>query len=129
MKSSLSVLSSLYELLNVDSVRNIITGKIYIGTPPDSDELENITINTLTNPNGYVQSGVINLNVYVQQKKGGRPNLERIKEINQAIFPIVENTKGSEDVFFQLLEDKGFFKDSDRDGLYFYNIRLEFQTI
>ena len=69
MKSSLQILSALYKLINVDVVNNIISGEVFIGDEPDGNQDENITLNTLTNPNEYLQSGYANVNVHINLLK------------------------------------------------------------
>ena len=128
MKSSLTISSALYQALNVSAVTNVITGKVYVGDIPDGNQLENISINTLSNPNDYVQEGYLNLNIYVLGTKSGRPNLSRFKEILDVVLPLVENNSKN-DVYFQIDDDKGIFKDQDADSMYFYNLKLIFQTL
>lgn len=131
MQLSLDILSGLARILNVDELKSKITGKVYIGDTPDTSETEDITIKTLSNPNGYVQSGIINLNLYIPQVKAGRANLERFKELLPIISGLVNESQShiDGDYYYQILEDKGIFKDQERDGIYFNNLRLEFQTI
>lgn len=128
MKSSIDILSALYQILNVAPITDEITGKVYIGEIPGGDQLENLSLNTLANQNAYLQSGFANVNIYVPEVKAGRANLERFKQLIDIAVPLLEDTSGS-DVFFQIDDDKGIFKDQDRDSMYFYNIRLTFQTL
>lgn len=128
MKSSLDILSALYQHINVEPLRSSLTGKVYIGEVPSKSQLEDISIKTLNNTNRYLQTGFINLNTYVYQEKSGRENLERFKELIDMIIPMVKDV-AIDGYYFQIDDDKGIFKDQDRDGMYFYNLRLEFQTL
>lgn len=128
MKSSFNILSSVFQAINISSVTDVITGKVYIGDVPDGDQLENISIKTLNNPNKYVQEGYINVNIHLLGTKSGRPNLKRFEEILNVVFPLVENNSNN-DVYFQIDDDKGIFKDQDADSMYFYNLKLIFQTL
>ncbi|SFS30792.1 hypothetical protein [Lutibacter maritimus] len=128
MKSSLQILSALYKLINVDVVNNIISGEVFIGDEPDGNQDENITLNTLTNPNEYLQSGYANVNVHIKEVKSGRPNLEKFNEIIAVLIPLLEDSM-SDNVYFQIDDDKGIFKDVEKDSMYFYNLKLKFQTL
>lgn len=128
MKSSIDILSSLYELVNVNAVTNLLSGAIYINGIPGSDQKDNIDLNSLNNPNEYLQTGFLNLNIYAMETKAGRPDLEKFKTITDIIIPLLKDTHNN-GVYFQIDDDKGIFKDNDRDQMYFYNIRLTFQTI
>ena len=116
-------------MLDVDPLKSSISGLILIGeVAGGDDDKEHITLNCLTNKNRYLQNGFINLNIYVPQLKSGRCNTLRFKEIIDLVKPIVEDltTNG---YHYQIDDDKGIFKDQDRDLMYFNNIRLEFQTL
>lgn len=128
MKSSIDILSNLYQLLNVTAVTDVISGDIYIGDIPDGNQLENISIQTLTNSNQYLQSGFINLNIYLKEIESGRANLAKFKQLINIIIPLVKDTQ-TDEVYFQIDDDKGIFKDQDRDSMYFYNLKLTFQTL
>ncbi len=128
MKSSLDVLSALYQLLNVSAVTNEISGKVYIGDPDSKSQLEDVTVNSLANRVEYLQQGILNLNIYAYQLKSGRANLARFQELVGLISPMVDDVAIG-DYHFQINDDKGIFKDIDKDGMFFYNIRLDFQIL
>lgn len=128
MKSSLDILQALFEVLNVPQVTTGISGRLYIGDAPDTSQLEDITINSLTNKREGIQSGIVNLNIYIQQTKAGRANLRRFQEIVNVIIPLIEDVSLN-GFHFQLFDDKWIFKDNDRSGLYFYNLKIDFQTL
>lgn len=129
MVSTLDINSALYMKVNIPAVTNVISGKVYIGDFPSGNQLENITINTLTNPNRYLQNGYMNLNIYVPEQQAGRPPLARFKQIVDILIPLVLDTQNDQSYFFQIDDDKGFFRDNENDGMWFYNIRLEFQKL
>ncbi|MEE9408269.1 MAG: hypothetical protein V3V28_09360 [Polaribacter sp.] len=128
MRSSFDILDALYELINKPVVTDVISGKIYSGNIPDKDQNENITIKTLNNPNRYLQVGYINLNIHIKEIQSGRPNLARFKEILNIIIPLVDDVKTGT-FTFQIDDDKGVFKNQELDSMYFYNLKLKFQTI
>jgi len=128
MKSSFDILDALYSLIDVSGVTNVISGDIYSTSIPDKDQRENITIKTLNNPNQYLQQGYINLNIHVPEVESGRPNLLRMKQILNIILPLVDDVKTGT-FTFQIDDDKGVFKNQELDSMYFYNLKLKFQTI
>ena len=131
MQSSFRILSALYQIVNVNTVTDHINGKVYIGEPPLTSQKEDISLNLLNNPNTYLQSGYCNVNVYVPLLTEGRPNLLRFDQILYRLIPLLEDasiTVNGQSYFFQIDDDKGTFKDQDRDGMGYYNLKLNFQT-
>lgn len=133
MQSSFKILLALHDVLDVPLVTNEIpSNMIFIGKPSLTLQEEFISINTLTNPNGYIQNGYANVNIHVPKYSEGRDNLGRFQQITDILFPILEDTTITTQhgtFHFQIDDDKGIFDDKDRDGMSYYNIRLEFQTL
>ena len=127
MKSSLDIIEELYQVINVAAIKSIISGKVYNGERPSSSELEDITIQTLANSSDYLQQGFININIYAEQLEAGRPNLAKFKQVIDVLIPMLDDIKSNE-ITIQIDDDKGVFKDQDKDDIYFYNLRLRFQT-
>lgn len=128
MKSGIEIASELHKLLDVEPLKGSISGEILIGeVAGGDDDREHITLNCLTNPNSYLQTGLINLNIYVPQMKSGRANALRFKQLFDLVKPLVDDVEGN-GVRFDIDDDKGIFKDQDRDLMYFNNIRIEFKT-
>ena len=128
MKSSFEILDALYTLIDVPIIKDEISGKIYLGSVPDGNLEENITINTLNNPNRYLQEGFINLNLHLKEIISGRPNLKKFRNLINIIIPLVDDVKTGA-FTFQIDDDKGIFKNKELDSMYFYNLKLKFQTI
>lgn len=131
MQSSFKILSALYRILNVPAVNDRINGKVYIGNPPLTSQLQDVGTNLLNNPRQYLQSGVCNVNIYVPMIAEGRHNLAKLQELTDSIMPLLEDTQityNGHTYFFQIDDDKGVFADEDRDNMSYYNLRLNFQT-
>ncbi len=131
MQLSFNILEALYLLINVPTVTNEIP-ELYIGNPSKTAQGEFISVNMLTNPNKYVQSGYCNVNIHTTQLAGGRHNLSRFKQVVPLISELLEDstiTHNNQSYHFQVDDDKGVFNDEDRDGMSYYNLRLTFQTI
>lgn len=120
-------------MLNVPVVTNEIpVDKIFVGKASKLLQGEFITMNTINNPNGYIQNGVANVNIHVPKLSEGRDNTFRLRQLSQIIIPILDNvTKdtGYGTFHFQIDDDKGPFEDPDRDGISYDNLRIEFQTL
>jgi hypothetical protein len=132
VQSSFNILSAAYQLLNITSVNDVISGKVMIGSPDLTGQSEDVAINLLNNPNQYLQTGLINVNIHIPKLSNGRHDLPRLNELVELILPLLEDasiktTKGN--FYFQVEDDKGVFDDNDRDGMSYYNIRVTFQTI
>jgi len=128
VKSSFDILSALYQVLNVPAVNDIISGKVYIGDVPDDEQKESISIKTLNNPNRYHQVGYVNLNIHVKEVSSGRADLAKFNQIVKAVIPLVKDVTHN-GYSFQIDDDKGVFRDEEKDSMYFYNLKLNFQTL
>lgn len=117
----------MHRILDVDPLRSEISGEVVIGDPAGGDDREHISLNCLANPITYLQSGIINLNIHVPQMKSGRADHARFKQLVDMVVPMVDEVS-MDDIHYQIQDDKGVIKDRDRDIMYFYNIRIEFQT-
>jgi hypothetical protein len=132
MQSRFNILSALYRILNVPEIKGVITGKVYIGAPPFDGQKEDISINLINNPNRYLQKGFGNVNIHIPKLGTGRDDLKRFQELTEIILPKLEDAKITTEkgsFFFQIDDDKGIFNDEDRDGVSYYNLRFEYQTI
>ena len=131
MQSSFNILSAAYRLVNVPAV-TVEVPKLFIGDPPRTSQEESINLNLLTNPNRYLQSGYVNLNVFAPKLQSGRDNIARLEQLINIIIPLVEDTEITTEngtFHFQIDDDKGIFDAKDMDGMSYYNLRLTFQTL
>ena len=131
MQSSYNILLALYEVLNVPAVTNEIQ-TIKFGQVSKISQEEFIALNTINNPNQYLQNGFANVNIHIQKLSAGEDNHSRFKKLIDIIIPILDETQITTEhgtFYFQIDDDKGIFDDQDRDGMSYYNIRIEFQTL
>lgn len=128
MKSNFDILNTLFKVLNVTNITNQISGKICKIKPYKNSQNEDIIINVLTNPNGYIQNGFANINIYVPDDENGI-NTKRLKELIDIVTPLIDNVI-YDDFRFQIYSQLGPFVDSEfkRDNLHFINIKLNYQT-
>ena len=127
MRSSYDILWALYEVLNIETLPQVYFNKTSALT---QDEF--ILINTINNPNGYLQNGFGNVNLHVPNLSENVPNGNRFQELTAIILPLLDDVTVSTDkgtFHFQVDDDKGPFDDQQRDGMSYYNIKFEFQIL
>lgn len=127
MRSSYDILWALYEVLNIETLP-----EVYFNNTSALSQGEFILVNTINNPKQYVQNGFGNVNIHVPNLSENVENGNRFKELIDIILPLlndvtVETNKGT--FHFQVDDDKGVFDDKQRDGMSYYNIKFEFQTL
>lgn len=127
MKLSGDILSALYKVLNVEGVTSFISGRIYKVQVPLRSQLEDIEINILTNKNAYLQSGYANVNVFCKEDHNGRADTKRLNELAKIVMPLIDDVQ-FEDYHFQIESDTTL-KDQKRDGMYYVNFKINFQTL
>lgn len=130
MRNSIQILSAIYKKVNT-AVGASITGKVYIGPEPINNQLENITLNILGNPNGYVQDGTANVNIHLLYGPEGQRNTKRFKELAELILPVVEGDLSDSEITLhtEIQNEGNVHRDADNKGKEFYNIRINFQTL
>jgi len=105
---------------------------MYLGEEPAKDQLENVSINVIANPGGYVQSATLNVNIHVMGLDDHQPNHARMKQLLDLVLPALDDathTIGSTTIHVDVLDDKGVFKDQENHGKFFYNIRVNCITL
>lgn len=131
MKSTFDILSTLYQVLN-PIASPLINGGVYIGDEPERSQKENISLNLIANPIGYVQSATGNVNIHVLGIHEKGANLKRIKEIVDVILPELNDKVhrvGGTTLHVTIEDDKGVFSDNDNQGKFYYNIRVNLITL
>ena len=131
MKSSFDILSALYQIIEPEVE---ISGKVIIGEETMGDQNENVCLNLLNNPIEYTQQGILNVNVFVMGDNDQRPNMYRMRELVNCIFPLLDNQvhyleKDEITLHLKIEDDKGVFKSFENKGKFFYNIRVQFLTL
>lgn len=147
MKSVFNIINAARNLLNVDVIKQNITGQIYKVSAPITD-FEDISLNVLTIGADYLQKGILNVNLYVKDLQAGLSNTKRFEELSNLILPLLDNKKavdyditvlidGQEQslfddasyVFFEVDSPGVVLKDQERENTHFLNIKLKYQTL
>jgi hypothetical protein len=132
MKTTLDVLTILYQLLLASSLPSQITGKVRKGERPAASELEDIVVNTLPIQNDNLQRTVANVNVYVpslQMEENGiqtqKPDYARLDELVDLLLPILKDVREKRDYYLDWQQVSQPIKDESSNS-YFINIRIDF---
>lgn len=131
MNTILDAATAVFKLVNVASVKNVITGGIYKYRRPQNSNKEDIVINTPSLGSGTRQLGVVNVNIYVpdvQQSIDGKNvflvNTARLETLTNLVKPLIEETDG--EAYVIMIENFELFDESDIN-YHFMNIRLRIQ--
>lgn len=131
MNTILDAATAVFKLVNVASVKNVITGGIYKYRRPQNSNKEDIVINTPSLGSGTRQLGVVNVNIYVpdvQQSIDGKnvflANTARLETLTNLVKPLIEETDG--EAYVIMIENFELLDESDIN-YHFMNIRLRIQ--
>ncbi|MBF9252485.1 hypothetical protein I2I11_04195 [Pontibacter sp. 172403-2] len=133
MKSGLQMVADVAMLLKVPEITGIISGSIWQHQRPANSRNEDVVINSLALTNQQLQQGVVNVNIHVPNLKlnldgatdNTMPDLARMYEIEQAIYPILEACW--KDSFHTDIDEPG---QPYQDGANWYlNIRVNYYSL
>ena len=148
MKSTFNILSAARNLLNVPEFTELITGQIYKISRPNKSQKIDVVLNTLTIGSEYLQSGYMNVNIYVKNLQTGLVDSKKLEELNAAAISLLDQKKsvpfdiivvsnGQEQslianasyVFFNLDSPGVVLKDQESENTHFINIKLKYNTL
>lgn len=128
---SFNVLTALYNVLNVAPITSAISGNIIIGVPSATSLNEDIELIMIVNAANYLQSGKMQVKVHVPNTSNKQHNLQRFSTLINLISTYLEDVTTTTDkgtFHFQISSDDGI-TDDHRDGMAYYTLTLDFQTI
>jgi len=132
MKTTLDVLTILYQLLSGSSLASEITGKIRKGERPAASTKEDIVVNSLPIGNDSLQRCVGNVNIYVPSliiEEGGiqteKPDYARLDELTDMAVTLLKNVRQKRDYYLEWQQVSQPIKDAESKS-YFINIRIDF---
>jgi hypothetical protein len=131
-KTGEQIVDDIYEIVNESALKTAITGIVYKDTMrPIDAKTEDIVVSFLTGINSQIQTGAVNVNIYVPDiDNGGKvlvKNIPRCRELG-----IIANT------FIEGLKIEGYkFEDgptiqtfkADGTNQHFINCKIKFQLI
>lgn len=102
MKNTLDAIDILYDLIDVDELKSLITGNVYNGDRPADSKFEDVTINAITLGDGNIQRGTLNVNCHVPDLQIKTPDLvyriknhDRLKLIISTALTILNGNRGT----------------------------------
>lgn len=130
MKTTLDLVSVVYDQLKSSSLKSAISGNVYKFKRPVNSDSEDVVINSLPITNEQLQTAVVNVNVFVPNvpvmsggSESGFPDLVRLQALAAiAISELKDRISGDYTWDVQqmtVIED-------EESGQYFANIRLQF---
>lgn len=133
MKTGLQMVKDGYELINVDAINALITGKVYMFQRPQNSSLQDIVLNTLIITNDQLQNGVFNVNIHCPNLKltiNGesdvtQPDIAKLTEVASAIVQIVADYNGF-DFYLSCLSPGIMLRDVDDN--WYTNIRVNYSA-
>jgi hypothetical protein len=121
----------IFNILNVSTLKSVITGDIY----KESDEINNTNENVIILTNGltssyktHVQIGLANVNIKIPANTNGTPKLTRFKTIADIIRNLLtENNRNDKNGFYFDISLETLFKEKEQNQNYYYNFKLNIQ--
>ena len=129
-KTASQIESDVYKYFK-DKINPLINGQTYrLGVRPLNSLKEDCVISFLTGLDGEYQSGMFNINIFVPMIKNNdnqyRKNFVRCEAIEQALMPIIEESKTSlKNYKLQLHQMIQTFEDTDIKQ-FFINAKVKF---
>jgi len=134
-KTSEEVEADIYAALKNSSIKDLISGKIYLnGTRPLDARTEDGVITFLSGIDIQVQTGIVNVNIYVPNINNGQSkglkikDVKRCKEISMALQSFQLSIRILGEYYIEL---DSMIKTFEADEIeeYFVNCRLKFKRI
>lgn len=134
MKTGIQMVRDGYGIVNIDAVKNLITGKVYLFARPKNSEVQDIVLNTLALTNEQVQNGVFNCNVHCPNKSNvvindetdtTQPDIAALDEISAFVTNILNDYVGYD---FRLSAQNTGIPIRDVDNTWYVNIRVNYSS-
>ena len=127
----------IYKMLNVSAIKDVINGGIYKEAfrPTNSSKID-ICVNVLTLTQENPQIGIVNINIYVQDKKqtintveNFIPNSTLIKSITDVVIGVINNSLNNPEygnIGFTVINQKTYPNQDNEIKEHFQNIQVQF---
>ncbi|MEI6752350.1 MAG: hypothetical protein WCK78_04210 [Paludibacter sp.] len=119
-----------YDLIDKSTIKTNISGELYReGMRPLNAETEDAVVSFLTGLDGQIQTGVLNLNLYVPDIVSNNltvKNTSRCTELEKLVNSFIQSHSVSGDYYFELDKTIQTYK---AEGIeqHFVNCRIKFQ--
>lgn len=132
-KTGLQIQDDIFSMIDSSSLKQTISGKIYKGgMRPLNAKTEDAVVTFLTGFNSQIQTGVVNVNIYVPDITIGTDgqlvcDITRCRTLEYAILQIVEAIQASE---YRIVPDNVIQTfNATEINQHFINCRMKFERI
>jgi len=127
MRASTKIMNTLYGILNVDRVKDLLDGDLHRNKSlEEMFDKKNVVIVPLTNPkvNDLIQEGVMNVNIFAPPLSNKAPDEDALEEIFDAVDAVIKDYANTSNYYNFEISSESLVSD-ERDRTYL-NVRVRF---
>jgi len=126
MKTTFDINDILFPVINVDTVKATIDGKVYRNKKPLNSELRDIVIIPLSN---YVGDEIINdatfmVNCYCKNFNNGIPDIVKLRATTDAVAAVIESYNSTSNYYVFDITNQILLNDVDQVSMSYANLRI-----
>lgn len=133
MKTAIQMAQDVYRLINVDLIKNIITGRINLFERPKNSNNQDVVVGTLALTSDQLQVGVVNVNLHFPNLNvtidgsvdDTQPDIGNMIAVGNVIISLLKDVNGYD---FKLGVSFPGIPIRDVDGTWFLNIRINYSS-
>ena len=126
MKTTIDINDILYPIINVDSIKAKIDGRVYRNRKPLNSELQDIVIIPLSNYNGdeIVNDATFMVNCFCKNFDNGTPDIEKIRKIIDAVVAVIEAYNNTSNYYIFDIVNQLLLQETDQKSMSYINLRI-----
>jgi hypothetical protein len=126
MKTTFDINDILYPIINVDSVKNTIDGRVYRNKKPLNSELQDIVIIPLSNHNGdeIINDATFMVNCYCKNFDNGTPDILKLRATTDAVTAVIEAYNNTSNYYVFDIMNQILLNDVDQISMSYVNLRI-----
>lgn len=126
MKTTIDINDILYPIINVDTVKNTIDGRVCRNKKPLNSELRDIVIIPLSN---YVGEEIINdatfmVNCYCKNFNNGTPDINKLRKTIDEVAKVIEEYNNTSKYYIFDITNQILLQDVDQLSMSYVNLRI-----
>ena len=131
MKTTFDVLNTIYPVLNVASVTDLINGEVWRRKKPLNRQFQDIVILSLPVSGEYdsdLQEGTFMVNIFCPNTRDGLPDETTLKSITDAVILVLQDFEdtSSTGYFILTINSENLMSDENDEMMSFVNIRVNY---